>query len=218
VINKKIIIIDYQLGNLFSVNQCLKNIGIDAIISSNPEAIKNADALVLPGVGAYSDAMENLKKLGQLDSLKESISQGKPLLGICLGLQMLFDESEEFGKYEGLGIISGTVRKFPVEYINNKRIKIPQIAWNSIFPSVSGGWLETPLEDIKENEDFYFVHSFYVVPEDENIILSKSTYGNTTYASSILSDNIFACQFHPEKSAKEGIKIYKKWAKINKLI
>jgi imidazole glycerol-phosphate synthase subunit HisH len=215
---KKIVIIDYHLGNLFSVNQALKNIGLETMISSDPNEIKKADALVLPGVGAFSDAMINLKNLGLIEPIKQIVDQGKPFFGICLGLQMLFDKSEEFGESEGLGIIPGIVKKFHTEYNDNKRIKVPQIAWNSIYSSEGRTWKGSPLETVREGEDFYFVHSFYVVPIDVSSVLSKTTYGSNTYASSILVNNIFACQFHPEKSSKEGLKVYKKWAELNNLI
>jgi len=216
--SKKTVIIDYQLGNLFSVNQALKKNGLETIISSDPKDIKNADALVLPGVGAFSDAMNNLKGLGLIDLLKHSIDKGTPFLGVCLGLQMLFDKSEEFGDCEGLGIIKGVVKKFPTVNNVNKRVKVPQIAWNSIHPSGGRSWKGTPLDGVKEGEDFYFVHSFYVEPQDVNTILTKTTYGDTSYASSIFISNIFACQFHPEKSSVEGLKVYKKWAEINNLL
>lgn len=215
---KKVVIIDYQLGNLFSVNQALENIGLNAIISSNPADINLADALVLPGVGAFGDAMNNLKKMGLIEPLKKFIAEGKPFLGICLGLQLLFSDSEEFGSSEGLNIIAGTVKKFPNQEINHKKLKVPQIAWNSIHHPNNKSWKDTPLENIKEGENFYFVHSFYVEPKDKECVLTNTTYGSINYTSSILKDNIFACQFHPEKSADKGLEIYKNWAKINKLI
>jgi glutamine amidotransferase len=216
--SKLVVIIDYRLGNLFSVKEALKNIGLEPIISSNPIDIRNADALVLPGVGAFSDAMKNLKNLGLVDVIKESVCEGKPFLGICLGMQMLFEKSEEFGESDGLGIIKGKVKKFPEETCGNKRLKVPQISWNSIYPSTFRTWKGTPLEEIKVGEDFYFVHSLYVDPKDVNVILTITNYGSTSYASSILINNIFACQFHPEKSSLEGLKVYKNWAKINNLI
>lgn len=216
--SKRIVIIDYQLGNLFSVNQALRKIGLETIISSDPSEIEKADALVLPGVGAFSDAMINLKSMGLVELIKKGIVQGKPFLGICLGLQLLFDKSEEFGDCEGLGIIKGEVKKFSFECIGDKHIKIPQIAWNSIYPPQGRTWQGTPLEEVNEGEDFYFVHSFYVEPRDSNTVLTKTTYGNKTYTSSIFIDNIFACQFHPEKSSLEGLRVYKKWAQLNNLI
>ena len=216
---KKVVIIDYQLGNLFSVNQAMTKIGIIAVISSNPIEIENADAIVLPGVGAFKDAMENLKKLNLVQPIKNFIESGKPFFGICLGLQLLFSESEEFGNTTGLNIIEGKVVKF--RNVNNDVLnfyKVPQISWNSINKPDKLSWQKTPLFNISELENFYFVHSYYVVPTNTNIILTTTEYAGVKYASSIYFKNIFACQFHPEKSAHEGLKIYENWAKQNKLI
>ena len=216
---KKVVIIDYQLGNLFSVNQAMTKIGINAVISSNPKEIENADAIVLPGVGAFKDAMENLKKLNLVQPIKNFIESGKPFFGICLGLQLLFSESEEFGNTSGLNIIEGKVIKF--RNVNKDVLnfyKVPQISWNSINKPDKLSWQKTPLFNISELENFYFIHSYYVVPTNTNIILTTTEYAGVKYASSIYFKNIFACQFHPEKSAHEGLKIYENWAKQNKLI
>ena len=216
---KKVVIIDYQLGNLFSVNQAMTKIGINAVISSNPMEIENADAIVLPGVGAFKDAMENLKKLNLVQPIKNFIESGKPFFGICLGLQLLFSESEEFGYTTGLNIIEGKVVKF--RNVKNDVLnfyKVPQISWNSINKPDKLSWQKTPLFNISELENFYFVHSYYVVPTNTNIILTTTEYAGVKYVSSIYFKNIFACQFHPEKSAHEGLKIYENWATQNKLI
>lgn len=212
----KVVIVDYQLGNLFSVNQALKNIGLDTVISSDPVSLQDADAVVLPGVGAFGDAMDNLHRLNLTQPLLRFIESGKPFLGICLGLQLLFTESEEFGSSKGLNIIPGKVKRFANNDLEGNTVKVPQIAWNRIFPG-NGGWKNTPLEGIQEGEYMYFVHSFFVEPENEQVVLTKTTYKNTRYVSGILKDNIFACQFHPEKSAGEGLKIYQQWATINNL-
>lgn len=215
--NRKVVIVDYELGNLFSVNQALKNIGLNTVVSSEPNDIKNADAIVLPGVGAFGDAMKNLNDLQLTEPIKEFVLSGKPFFGICLGLQLLFTNSEEFGNCAGLDIIKGTVKKF-----NNlnmaENFKVPQIGWNTIQMPLDVTWSETPLKSIKNLEHMYFVHSFYVVPEQQDIILTYTEYGNLRYASSVLQNNIFACQFHPEKSATEGLKIYFNWALQNGLI
>ena len=215
--DKKIVIIDYQLGNLFSVNQALNNIGLDVFISSRPEDIAAADAIVLPGVGAFKDAMENLRNLGLIAPILEAHASGKPLLGICLGLQLLFTESEEFGSTKGLGIIEGTVRKFKNNDGLGNKIRVPQIAWNTIRKPNQIQWENTPLENVVDGTDMYFVHSYYVTPTDSSVILSETSYQNLSYTSSIYKDQVFACQFHPEKSAKEGLKIYKSWALLNNL-
>ena len=213
---KKILIIDYKTGNLFSVNQALTNIGLNVTITSNPNEIAFADAIVLPGVGAFGDAMKNLKSLNLIDPIKKFIDSGKPFLGICLGLQLLFTEGEEFGSTKGLAIIKGRVKRFNNTNREGGTIKIPQIAWNQIYNVRGKSWENSPLKDIKKGEFMYFVHSFYVEPE-EPVGLSQTNYDGQKYISSIQKDNIFACQFHPEKSAKEGLKIYDNWAIINNL-
>ena len=212
---KQTTIIDYQLGNLFSVNQALVNIGLNVKISTDPLDIIKADAIVLPGVGAFGDAMDNLNKMGLTEPIKEFVESGKPFLGICLGLQLLFTDSEEFGSTHGLDLIKGKVKRF--RNADDFKLKVPQIAWNQISKNEAFGWDNTPLNNIKEGEYMYFVHSYYVEPT-EDVALTYTTYRKTTYVSSIFKNNIFACQFHPEKSAQEGLKIYSNWAIQNNLI
>ena len=209
---KKVVIIDYQLGNLFSVKQACDNVGIDSIISSNKSDITNADALILPGVGAFTAAMNNLTQLDLIDPIKSSVETGKPILGVCLGLQLLFSDSDEFGQTSGLGILSGSVKKF-----SREDVKVPQIGWNQIYKS-SQTWQNTPLMEVNEFAFMYFVHSYYVDPQFSEDILTKTNYSGIEYCSSVMHDNVFAMQFHPEKSAKDGIGIYKNWATINKLM
>ena len=208
----KVALIDYEIGNLFSVKNALEKIGIDAEITKNKEVILHADAVILPGVGAFKNAMEHLEKLELISVIKEFINSGKPFMGICLGLQLLFTESEEFGDTEGLDIIKGKVAKFPENY-NSKKIKVPQISWNQV-KKAGINWNNTELEGIKNGEYLYFIHSYYVIPEDKSIILSKTNYGGIEYCSSIKKDNIFATQFHPEKSGKNGLKIYENFKKM----
>jgi imidazole glycerol-phosphate synthase subunit HisH len=215
-LQKKIVIIDYKLGNLFSVNQALSNIGLNVMITSEPIDIYSADALVLPGVGAFSDSMNNLNNLGLLNPIMQFVDSGKPFLGICLGLQLLFTESEEFGLTKGLGIVKGQVKRFFNTNSNGEPRKVPQIAWNQIYKASNKTWDKTPLSEIKDKEFMYFVHSFYVEPE-EPVVLSLTNYDGHEYVSSIQKNNIFACQFHPEKSANEGLKVYDTWAKMNNL-
>ncbi len=213
----EIIIIDYQLGNLFSVNQALVNIGLRPRISSDPKDIAKASAIVLPGVGAFGDAMKNLNEMGLAEPIKEYVRSGRPFLGICLGLQLLFDDSEEFGATKGLGLISGKVKRFNREQLSGQGLKVPQIAWNQIFSGDNRFWDKTPLMGVKQGEYLYFVHSYYVDPQ-EDVALTYTVYGQTKYVSSVIKNNIFACQFHPEKSAAEGLKIYKNWAVQNGLL
>lgn len=214
---KNIIIVDYQLGNLFSVKHALINIGLNARISSVASDIEKADAVVLPGVGAFQDAMRNLNEHDLIVPIRDFIKTGKPFMGVCLGLQLLFTESEEFGSGRGLDIISGVVKKFPSSAANGNLIKVPQIAWNKIF-QYPAGWMDSPLQDMETGTFMYFVHSFYILPQNELFNLSWTQYCDMKYPSSIKKNNIFACQFHPEKSAIDGLKIYKRWALMNELL
>jgi imidazole glycerol-phosphate synthase subunit HisH len=213
---KKVVIIDYQLGNLFSVQQACDTIGINAKISSLPQDIELADALILPGVGAFIQAMTNLEKLSLVAPIKDSVRRQNPLFGICLGLQLLLSGSEEFGDGQGLNLVPGIVRRFP-PLVSNRKIKVPQIGWNQIL-EVKQKWKLTPLADISDKEFMYFIHSYYAQPAEEDCILSKTNYEGIEYCSSILKDNIFATQYHPEKSGVKGLSIYKNWALINNLL
>jgi glutamine amidotransferase len=213
---KKVVIIDYQLGNLFSVKQACDTVGINALISSNSEDILNADALILPGVGAFIEAMNNLKKFGLDVAIQNKVTRGTPIFGICLGQQLLFTESEEFGAGKGLDLISGIIKRFP-ETIDERKVKVPHIAWNTIF-KLNQEWYNTALCDLNNNDFMYFIHSYYVKPSDDTCILTLTNYDGIQFCSSILKNNIFATQFHPEKSADKGISIYKNWALINNLL
>lgn len=214
--NKNVIIIDYNLGNLFSVKQACDTVGLNAKISTSKEDIQNADALILPGVGAFIEAMNNLESLDLINPIKEAVSNGKPFFGICLGLQLIFSRSEEFGSGNGLDLLSGVIKKFP-QNVNGHVLKVPQIAWNKIY-SFKQSWENTALSNISENEFMYFVHSYYVEPASESAILTKTNYDGLEYCSAVSQANIFATQFHPEKSAEKGIGIYKNWGTINNLI
>ena len=191
-----LILIDYGMGNLRSVSKALEKVGFSVKVSSDPEEVKKAEVLVLPGVGAFRDAMENLKKLGLLKEILRHIEKGKPYMGICLGLQLLFERSYEFGETEGFGVLEGEVVLLP------PKVKVPHIGWNQL-------WRQKPsdlLNGIKEGEYFYFVHSYHVVPKRQDIILTTTDYG-VDFVSSIEYENIFAVQFHPEKSQKAGLRL-----------
>lgn len=211
-------IVDYAAGNLFSVEHACKAVGLTPVITGTPEDILQSDALILPGVGAFGDAMKNLRKLDLILPLREFAASGKPFMGICLGMQLLFSGSEEFGEHEGLNLIEGSVVKFPSINEYGEKNKIPQIGWNQIaYPSESQEqWHDTPLEQVANNEFMYFVHSFYASPRNKENILAVTKYGGLSYCSAVIKENIFATQFHPEKSAVEGMKIYRYWA--NKII
>ncbi len=196
-------IIDYGMGNLRSVQKGFEKIGTQAKVINTPQQVADAEAIVLPGVGAFKNCLENLDSLKLITPIIKSIESGKPFLGICLGLQILFTESEEFGSTSGLDIIKGKVIRFKTNTCDNTpHLKIPHMGWNSISIKKEGPYLEGI-----ENETYlYFVHSYYVKPENEKVIATTTDYG-VEFVSSILKDNIFACQFHPEKSQKAGLKI-----------
>tara|TARA_X000000368_G_scaffold264012_1_gene209025 strand:- start:10732 stop:11391 length:660 start_codon:yes stop_codon:yes gene_type:complete len=213
---KKVIIIDYQLGNLFSVKQACDTIGLNAVISTSKDDILSADALILPGVGAFIEAMKNLEKLDLINAIKSKVNSGTPIFGICLGLQLLFTKSEEFGSANGLDLISGVIKKFSGD-LDGEKIKVPHIMWNRIYMS-NKSWTETPLRDLKDYEFMYFIHSYYVNPDNLDFILTNTNYSGKEFCSSVMHKNIFATQFHPEKSSDKGISIYKNWGLMNKLI
>ena len=207
-----IAIIDYKMSNLFSVRAACDKVGLSSIITSDPIKIKNAKVAILPGVGAFGEAMKNLDVLKLKNSILDFVHSGKPFLGICLGMQLLFDESDEFGKQKGLGLIPGVVKKFNPNFRSDVKYPVPQIGWNKITQN-SNGWKNTLLEDNNDEDFMYFVHSYFVKPNSDNDIISLTTYGNQEYCSSVKKENIFATQFHPEKSGGVGLKIYKKLQK-----
>ena len=208
-----IAVIDYGMGNLRSVQKALEAVGAQAQVTSDPKTILQARSVVLPGVGAFKDCMQNLERLGLTDVVRQSIQSGKPFLGICLGLQLLFNQSEEFGQVAGLGILPGKVVGFPPGHKdakNNIALKIPHMGWNTVR-------VEKPhplLDPIEKDAYFYFVHSYYVVPEDPGIIATVTDYGGP-FVSGIQHENIFAFQFHPEKSQKNGLALLKRFADLS---
>ncbi len=206
-----VVIIDYNAGNLFSVEHACLKVGLKAVVTSNKKIIEEAKAIILPGVGAFSDAMNNLKKLDIVRPLTDKVNSGTPIFGVCLGLQLLFTESEEFGNHKGLNFIEGNIIKFPNQ-LQDRRIKVPQIGWNKIYCKDQNNWDSSPLVGIPEGEFMYFVHSYYANPSNKSETTTLTEYEGIEYCSSILKNNIFATQFHPEKSAKWGIEMYKNWA------
>jgi imidazole glycerol-phosphate synthase subunit HisH len=199
-----IAIIDYGMGNIRSVEKGFLKVGADARITSDPNVIADAKGVVLPGVGAFRDCMANLEKLKLIDVIKNEINKGKPFLGICLGLQLLFTESEEFGICKGLDIFPGRVTRFNFTSPAEVQLKVPHMGWNTAMI------LRRPpiFEGIPDASYFYFVHSFYVAPADGGIVATTTGYG-TDFCSMIWKDNVFATQFHPEKSQDIGLKILK---------
>ena len=229
----KIAIVDYGLGNLFSVKHAWEHVGVQATITGTLHEIRSADAVVLPGVGAFGNAMESIESLDLVYPLRDMAESGKPLIGICLGMQLLMTESFEFGRHRGLGIIEGSVVRFeqPVRVLEDpnssslKSLKVPQVGWNRISRCNSGKeqigsdnlhldpWRNSPLAGLVNGEFMYFVHSYYAKPKDSTAVLSESQYGDINFCSSLRHRNIFACQFHPERSGPRGLKIYHNLAK-----
>ncbi|HCC68531.1 MAG TPA: imidazole glycerol phosphate synthase subunit HisH [Nitrospiraceae bacterium] len=199
-----IAIVDYGMGNLRSVEKGFLKVGVDAVVTSDFRVIDDADGVVLPGVGAFRDCVRELTNLKLTDTVVRSIEKGKPYLGICLGLQILFSESEEFGQCRGLDVFKGKVVRFPVN-----ELKVPHMGWNEIKLIRKNPLLE----GIPDSCYFYFVHSFHVVPEDNAVVSTTTDYG-VTFASMVWKDNIFATQFHPEKSQKMGLMVLRNFGRI----
>lgn len=204
-----IAIIDYGVGNLFSLKSSFAFIDKEAVVTGDPEVIEKCDRIILPGVGAFSDAAKRLKESGLGDVVKEQAAKGKPVLGICLGMQLLFEKSYEYGEHEGLGLIKGNVR--PIADVVGKDLKIPHIGWNAlIFPKDKE---KSPLYKYTDEGDFvYFVHSYYAADCDESIT-AVSEYGAMITAS-VQNGNIYGAQFHPEKSGNVGLGILKAFCEI----
>lgn len=203
-----IAIIDYGMGNLRSVQKGFEKIGKDAVVTADPRVVLEADKIVLPGVGAFRDCMHNLEQAGFVEPILKVISDGRPFLGICVGMQLLFSDSVEFGLYKGLDLIPGHVLRFPEGMREgNEDLKVPHMGWNQLDfkhkPAV--------FEDIDEGTNVYFVHSYYVKPDDDAVIAATTNYG-IEFCSAIWKDNIVATQFHPEKSQHAGLRILKNFA------
>lgn len=206
--NIKITIIDYDNGNLESVYRACDYVGMLPVISSSKSGIKNSDAIILPGVGAFGDAMKSLKDRDLIDPIYNFIKTGKIVVGICLGMQLFLNESEESRDENGLGLVEGECIHFS-NFLQNKDYKVPQIQWNTIYQKNKTGFKETsPLSSIKQNEYMFFVHSFFVKMRNKNEILSLSKYGDIEYCSALQKNNIIGMQFHPEKSGSKGLEIY----------
>ncbi len=200
-----IVIVDYGMGNLRSVQKAFEKVGASAVISRDPDEIRKAEHLVLPGVGAFPQCMKNLTGLGLAEPVLEVVRSGRPFLGICLGLQLLFDESEEFGVHQGLKLVPGRVRGFD----KDMGLKIPHMGWNEV-------WFRKDVPIFRGIEDgsyFYFVHSYYVDPTDEADVAAETDYG-IKFACAVQRDNVFATQFHPEKSQAKGLELLRNFAAL----
>ncbi len=200
------VIIDYGVGNLFSLVSSLKAVSEEAEVSSDPEALRKADRLILPGVGAFEDAAEKLRQSGLKDVILEEVRNGKPILGICLGMQLLFERSFEYGEHEGLGLLRGEI--VPMKGVIDPSLKIPHIGWNALHIVK-----DSPIfQDIHEGDCVYFVHSYYASGCADS--LTAVTEYSHPLTASVQKDNIFGCQFHPEKSGRVGLKILKAFCEI----
>ena len=203
-----ITIIDYGMGNLRSVQKGFEKVGFNALVTADPREAEQAERLVLPGVGAFRDCMDNLRQGGFIDPILRHVESGRPFLGICLGLQLLFTESEEFGRHQGLDIIPGKVVRFPAGLRQgDEALKVPHMGWNQIE-------IRRPapvFKGVEEGVSVYFVHSYYVVPEDESMVATVTDYG-IPFCSAVWRDNVVATQFHPEKSQQVGLQMLKNFA------
>lgn len=200
-----ITIVDYGMGNLRSVQKAFEKIGAEAAIADHPMAIANAKRLVLPGVGAFRDAIAELRRKDLVEPVKDHVAAGKPFLGICLGLQLLFDVSFEGGEHEGLGILRGQVERFP----EDSGLKVPHMGWNRLRRAGR----QPGLAGIPDDAHFYFVHSYHVVPEDDEVVAARTDY-ILPFVSAVSRDNLFAAQFHPEKSQTHGMQLLRNFAEV----
>jgi glutamine amidotransferase len=198
-----IAIIDYGVGNLRSVQRAFEHVGAEVTVTARQETIESASAVVLPGVGAFGKAMSSLERAGLTGVIRQVIAQGRPFLGICLGLQLLFEESDEMGQHKGLGVFGGQVKRFEID------LKVPQIGWNQIHIQQASPLLE----GVADGSYAYFVHSYYVAPADPEIVLTTTDY-EIDYASIIGQGNVFGIQFHPEKSQAVGLRILRNFTAL----
>ena len=205
-------ILDYQLSNLHSVQAACENVGLSSEVTGRYDEIERASALILPGVGAFGEAISQLKKSGMDRCIKDFVSSGRPLIGICLGMQLLFEDSQEFGEHSGLGLIRGSVQRFDYHSIDGIRYPVPHVGWNAVTQE-RAPWESTFLGKNHNGDLMYFVHSYYVVPAEQDVVLASSEYGGRRFCSALQKENIFATQFHSEKSGDVGLKIYEQLRK-----
>lgn len=208
-------VVDYGIGNLFSVFRALEHCGANPIIADTAIAIEKADMLLLPGVGAFADGMAGLKTRNLTQALIDYAASGRHLLAICLGMQMLLDVSEEFGQHKGLGIIPGRVAAIPpLNLMTNQKHKIPLIGWKQLVQPQTSPWNNSILADFTQNSRVYFAHSYCVTPANEQHRLADYDYNGQRIVAAVKKDNVMGCQFHPEKSGEDGLRILKNFLKL----
>jgi glutamine amidotransferase len=209
-------LIDYGVGNLLSVSRALEQVGAEVEITDSPQRIRNAAKLVLPGVGAFADGMAGLSEKDLVDPIRSFVSSGRPLLGICLGMQLLFEESEEFGIHHGLGLIPGKVSAIPDKGTDGRLHKIPHIGWNELLPSNrENPWTGTILGSVSEGDAVYFVHSFAAAGIESRYCVADGIYDGLRILAVVSNRNVHGCQFHPEKSGKVGLEILKSFVALS---
>ncbi len=214
--NHKVTVIDYGVGNLMSVGRAIEYCGAEIAVTDDPRKIAEAERLILPGVGAFADGMAGLRERGLVDVIREYATSGRPFMGICLGMQMMMDQSEEFGLHEGLGLIPGHVSAIPDTTLQGAPHKIPHIGWNELcLPQGRENWDGGMMEGLPHPSTVYFVHSYAVIPQNSEHVLAVSYYNGRQVTAAIQSGAVCGCQFHPEKSGKAGLHILQKWLSQN---
>lgn len=209
--SRPVVVVDYGMGNLYSVCRALEHLGAEAVLTEDPHAVLAAERVVLPGVGAFRDGMDELERRGLVSALRDYAATGRMMLGICLGMQMLFDASEEFGRHRGLAIIPGEVLAIPPTGADGKPHKIPHVGWSAVSPASRAAWTGTPFEDTRDGTEFYFVHSYAAIPECGAHRLADADYDGCTLSAAVRHGNVYGFQFHPEKSGPAGLKLLQRF-------
>jgi imidazole glycerol-phosphate synthase subunit HisH len=215
-------IVDYGMGNLYSVRRACEQVGLRSVISGSPDEVISADGVILPGVGAMPDAMRALNQSGMRDALISFSRSGRPLFAVCLGLQLLMSQGSEFGRHEGLGIVPGVVVRFEQPSEGGRRLKVPQVGWNAVWKHAGCNgeeqlhrrWDETPLAGIENGAYMYFVHSYYILPDDPTVSIATTRYGDAEFCSVLGHGSVFGCQFHPERSGPAGLTLYRNFHRV----
>lgn len=215
--SEEVTIVDYGSGNLFSVGHAIEHAGGVPVFVSDAAGIERAELLVLPGVGAFSEGMQGLRERGLVEPIRRYAESGRPLLGICLGMQMLASYSEEFGNHAGLDLIPGRVVSVPAHDVEGKMQKIPHIGWAGLMPLHPGGWHDTPFDTVVVDTSVYMVHSYQFVPYAAEHLLAEFEYGGHRIAAAVQSGRVIGCQFHPEKSGPAGIEILRAFLRLKNI-